>query len=100
MDGDQTATLAAFAPGFTNSTNVAGSSGSITVTDSARTLALTLTIDGPTSFVETAGPGASSATVTRNFPGVLDLVLNVVSTDTSEVARTAADHDSRGAIVR
>ena len=80
VDGDQIAKVVAYAPRH------ASGEDTLAVTDSLETLSLTLTIDGPTVFAESAGPAASSATVTLSHALTAPLDVNLVSHDLSEAA--------------
>lgn len=78
IDGDQVVNVAAFGSGFHSAED------QVTIVDSRTVRTLTLTITGPRVVSETAGAGATQATVTRNFVGE-DLVVNLISHDLSEL---------------
>ena len=77
-DGTQTVVISAAAAGYNKITD------SLDVTDN-EIAALTVVIAAPKTFTENSGPAITTGTVTRNSPTNVDLVVNLLSSDTSEV---------------
>jgi len=77
LDGPKTVTITASATNFTSGTLT------ITVTDDD-VASLTLTADS-TTVSETAGTAATMITLSRNTPTTTDLVVDLASSDTSEL---------------